>query len=89
MHRAARLVTHGLPAAIEGVGLQDGAVAAAVGVVVHLVLLVGGVVPDLPCFDGDEPLGLGATQDALVHHGAHGVGEEGQNVNAHRIPSPQ
>ena len=30
---------------------------------------------------------LGPAQDALVHHIAHGVGEERENVNPHLLPS--
>ena len=41
------------PAAEQGVCLHDGAPSAAVGVVVHLHLLVGGVGPNLVGADGD------------------------------------
>ena len=85
--RAADLVADGLPAAVEGIGLEDGSVAAAVGVVVHLVLLAGRVVPDLPGLNANQVPLLGPAQDALVHHIAHGVGEERENVNPHLLPS--
>ena len=42
------------PAAVEGVSLHDCAVAAAVGVVVHLILFVCCEVPNLPCVDADD-----------------------------------
>ena len=79
---------HVVPAAVQGVRLHDGAPAAAVGVVVHLHLLVGGIRTDLVGLDGDVAPLLGPAQDADVQHGVHGVGEEGQDINSHRTPSP-
>ena len=69
---------------LEGV---DDAAAATVGIVVHLALLVGRVVPDLMGFDADEIPLLGPAQDALVHHVAHGVGKQRHNINPHRSAS--
>ena len=53
MDRAACLVAGVAPAMVKGVGLQNGAPSAAVGVVVYLILLVFGVVADLVGFDAD------------------------------------
>ena len=44
---AADFILHRTPAAIQRVGLHDRALTAAVGIVVHLVLAVCGVVPNL------------------------------------------
>ena len=61
---------------------------AAVGVVVHLVLLVGGVVPNLMALDLDMIPLLGAPQNGLIHHITHRLREQGHNVDPHwAIPS--
>ena len=69
--------------------MHHGPPATAVGIIVHLHLLVGGVGPDLVGADGDVSPLLGPAQDADVHHGVHGFREEGQNVDLHfhYIPS--
>ena len=51
MHRAAGFIADCLPAAVQGVRSHHRAPAAAVGIVVGLVLLVGGIVTDLVEFD--------------------------------------
>ena len=76
------------PAAVQGVRLHDGTPAAAVRVIVHLHLLVGGVGADLMAADGDVAPLLGPAQDADVQHGVHRVGEQCHNVNVHHWPSP-
>ena len=76
-----------VPAAVEGVRLHDGAPAAAVGVIVHLHLLIGGIVPDLVGLDGEEAPLLGPAQDADVQHGVHRLREEGHDIKSHRWPS--
>ena len=86
--RPSGLVAHRLPAAVDGVRLHDGSPASPVGVVVHLVLLVGGVVPDLVGADMDEPPLLGPAQDTLGEHIPQGIGEQGENINPHRFPCP-
>ena len=79
-----------LPALVEGVGLHDRAVAAAVGIVVHLLLLVEGVIPDLVGLDANDVPLLGAAQDGLVHHIAHGQIKEGHNIDPiHRYAFPR
>ena len=57
-----------LPAAEEGVRLHDGPPAAAVGIIVHLVLLIHSVVPYLVAVDADVAPVLGPAQNGLVQH---------------------
>ena len=77
-----------LPAPEQRVRLKDGAVTAAVGVVVHLVLLVGGVVPNLMALDLDKIPLLGASQNGLIHHIAYRLRKQGHNIDPHwAIPS--
>ena len=64
-----------LPAAEQGVCLHHGPPASAVGVIVHLHLLVGGVGPDLVGADGDIAPLLRPAQNADVQHGVHGFRE--------------
>ena len=72
-----------LPAAEQRVCLHHGPTASAVGVIVHLHLLVGGVGTDLMGTDGDIAPLLRPAQDADVQHGVHGFREQGQNVDLH------
>ena len=67
---------HVIPTAVQRVRLHNGPPAAAIGVVVHLHLLVGGVFPDLVGLDGDVAPLLGPAQNADVQHGVHGVREQ-------------
>ena len=83
------LLAHARPAAVKGIGLHHRAASAAVGIVVHLHLFVGGEVPDLVRFDGDVPALLRAAEDARVHHRVHRVGKESENVNPHWFPAPR
>jgi len=39
--------------------------------------------------DADNPAFLGPSENALIHHVPDGVGKQGHNINAHRLPSPQ
>ncbi|MPM86835.1 hypothetical protein SDC9_133927 [bioreactor metagenome] len=78
---------HVVPAAVQRIRLHYRATPAAVGVVVHLHLLVGGVLPDLVGLDGDVAPLLGAAQNADVQHSVHRLREQGQNVNSHLFPS--
>ena len=68
--------------------VDDGAPAAAVRVVVHLILLVCGVVPYLVGFDGNVSPLLRAPQNAFGKHIPQRVGKQRQNVNPHRLPFP-
>ena len=70
-----------LPALVEGVGLHHRPPAAAVGVVVHLLLLVQGVVPDLVALDADIAPLLPPAQHRLAQHIAHHIREERHNIN--------
>ena len=81
-----RLITDMLPAAVQGIGLHHRAAAAAVGIVVHLHLLVGGIVTDLVGLNGHQTLRPGPADDGLAHHGLHRVREQGHDVNPHRWP---
>ena len=83
MEPPARLAADVGPAVIEGLHLHQHALAAPVGVVVHLHLLVFRVVPDLVGFDADDVVPLGPAQDALAHDGADGIREQGQDIDMH------
>ena len=77
------------PAAVEGIGLHHRAASAAVGIIVHLHLLIRGEAADLVGPDGDIAPLLRAAEDARVHHRVHRVGKEGENVNPHWFPTPR
>ena len=82
----AGLVADMLPAAVQRVGLHHRAPPAAVGVIIHLHLLVGGELPNLVGTDGDEAPLLRPPDDGGAHHGVHRVGEQGHDINPHRWP---
>ena len=69
------------PAPVQRVGLEHRPPASAIGVVVHLVLLIGGVVPDLVGFDAQDVPLLRPAQDGLGQHVAHRVREQRHNVD--------
>ena len=71
------------PAVIERLDLHQHALAAAVGIVVHLHLLIFRIVSDLVRFDLNDVVALRPTQDAFPHHGLNGVGKQGQDVDVH------
>ena len=73
-----------IQAALQGLGHHDAAEAAAVGVVVHLVLPVLGVIANLNAGDVQNSFAAGPSQDALVEHLAHVARKEGQNINFHQ-----
>ena len=79
------LIADMTPAAVERICLQHGAVAAAVGVVVHLILPVRSVIPDLVRFDAENAALLRAAEDGLAQHVADGVREERHDINSHRF----
>ena len=81
-----RFIADMLPAAVQRICLHDRAAAAAVGIVIHLHLLVGGVVPYLVGLYGDKAPFPGTTDDGRTHHRFHRVGEQGHDVNSHRWP---
>ena len=84
----ADLILDGAPAAVQRVRLHNGSLPASVGIVVHLVLFVGGIVPDLVGFQLKHALFLGPPQNAFRKDGVHGVRKQGQHVHPHvAIPS--
>ena len=87
VHRRADLIADRAPAAPQRVTLHDRAAAAAVGVIVHLVLLVGGIVPDLVGVDLDEPLFLRPAEDAGVQHRRHGLRKQRHDIKTHGLTS--
>ena len=79
-----------LPALIERVGLHHSTAAAAVGVVVHLALLVEGVVPNLVGVDTQDIPLLSPAQNRLGECVAHCVGKQSHDVDAvHAVTSLQ
>ena len=87
---ALALLADVVPALVEGVCLENGPLAAAIGVIIHLLLLVFGVVPNLMGEDADVVPFLGTAQNGLAEHVPHGVREQGHNINvihASHIPS--
>ena len=80
------LIADMTPAAVERVCLQHGTVAAAVGIVVHLILPVRSVIPDLVRLDAENAALLRAAEDRLAQHVADGVREERHDINSHRLP---
>ncbi len=85
-----RDLTDVLPALIEWVGLHHRAPPAAIGVVVHLLLLIEGVVPDLVGLDLNIAPLLGPAQDRLAEHVPHRQVEEGHDIHAvHPVTSLQ
>jgi len=70
-----RLLADVLPAAVEGIGLHHRPPAAAVGVVVHLLLLIHGVVPNLVAVHPDIAPLLPPAQHGLTEHISHHIGE--------------
>ena len=89
MHRAGSLIADGLPAAVQRIRGHHSAPAAAVGIIVGLVLLVGSVVPDLMGLNADDSPVLGPAQNALGEHIAQGLREQGHNINSHRCAYPR
>ena len=77
----------GVKAAFERLRHHDLAPAAAVGIVVDLLLPVFGIVADLVAADVEQAARLRPAEDALAEHGAHRVGKEGENVDAHALTS--
>ena len=76
-----------LMTAIERIGLHDHALAAAVGGVIHTVVLVGGVVADVDRIDAHQTGGLRASDDALRHHAVDQFGKQRENINCHHRPA--
>ena len=69
------LLTDMIPTLVGRIGLHHCPMAAAVGIVVHLLLLVEGIVPNLVAIDtNDAPL-LGTPQDGFTEHVTNHIGE--------------
>ena len=83
----ARLGAHVVKARLERLRHHHAAPAAAVGVIVHLLLFVFGIVADLDGVDVQNALLLGAAENADLERRLHRVGEERQNVDAHGVTS--
>ena len=84
----AQLITDRRPAAVERVALHHRAAPAAIGIVVHLILFVRGIVPDLMRVDLNESFFLRAAQNTGLHHRVHGLRKERHDVKPHRSASP-
>ena len=69
------------PALVQRVSLEQCPAAPAVRVVVHLLLLIQGVVPDLVGVDAQNVPFLGPAQDGLGQHVPHRVGKQRHNVD--------
>ena len=65
------------------------ATTAAIGIVIHLILLVGSIIPDLMGLNGDESTLLGTAQDAFAEDISQGLREEGHDINSHRCAYPR
>ena len=78
---------HVVEARLERLRHHNAAPAAAVGVVVHLLLFVFGIVADLDGVNVQNTLFLGAAENADFERRLHRVGEERQNVDAHGVTS--
>ena len=74
-------------AALERLRHHDLTPAAAIRVVVDLLLAVFGIVADLVAADVEQTARLRPAEDALTEHGAHRVGKERENVDAHALTS--
>ena len=78
----------GAEAVGNGLSVHHHAQAAAVGIIVHLLLLIEGIVPDLVTADIQQALGLSAADDAFVQHGAAHIREQGEQIDSHASNSP-
>ena len=66
MHRATGFIAHRLPAAVQRVCSHHRSPAATVRIVIHLILLVGGVIPNLMGIDFDKATFLRPPQDTFA-----------------------
>ena len=63
------------------------ATAAAIGIIVGLILLVGSIIPDLMGFNADNAPILGSAQNTFRQHITQRFREQRHNVNPHRCAS--
>ena len=80
---------NGGAAVVNGLRLHHHAGAAAIGVIVHLALLVQRVLAYLVGVKLDAAVFLRAANDALRHERLAYLREQGGNVNPHRHPPPR
>ncbi len=67
----------------DGFGLEDHALAAAEGAVVHSAVAVVGPIAEVVDEDADEAGLAGACEDAAVEGAAEELGEDGEDVEGH------
>jgi hypothetical protein len=60
MDRSVGLVTDGFPTTVERVCRHNSSTASAIGIIIHLILLIGCVIPDLVCLNTDKSPFLGS-----------------------------
>ena len=89
MHRCSCILADCLPAAIQRICGHHRAPAATVGIIIHLILLVCSIIPDLMSLDPNKTPFLRAAENALRQHVPHRFGEQGHNINSHRLASLQ
>ena len=89
VHRATCFVADSLPASIQWVRCHDSTTSAAVGIVVHLILLVGSVVTNLMGFNADESTLLSTAENTLRQNITQRLRKKRQNINSHRYASLQ
>ena len=80
---------HMVQTALERLCHHDAAEATAIGVVIHLHLLVFGKVANLMGLNVQNTLLGCATDDAFPQHSTHAVGKEGENIHSHGLTSPR
>ena len=89
MHRTAGLVADRFPAAVQRIRGHYRASPAAIGIVVHLILLIGSIIPDLVGLDADDAPVLGPAQNTLRQHIPQSLREKGHDINSHRYAYPR
>ena len=88
MHPFPCLIADMLPAIVKRLHLHNAASSAAVGIIVHLTLLVGGIIPDLVAADLQMTAALGTAKNAFPQNCLHGIREQGHDVKlVHQRPS--
>ena len=83
MGPAMPLPAHRPEAVRNGLGVHHQAPPAAIGIVVHLLLLVQGIVPDLAAADIQHALGPGPSHNAFGQHRLAHFRKQGQQINLH------
>ena len=86
MRLFAHFFTQGLEAVVNRLRLHHHAHAAAIGRVIHTIMLIERVVPDVTAIELHKPAFSRASDDALPQHRVAHFGKEGQNIDTHRFP---